>query len=131
MTAEQACRHAPGARQADLALARLDEVGGFAIIRIGEPPPHPVTERSLLQLCPAREIGAGRLVQHRRKTIRLYLIERVGKAVDRIVLARLRGMAAAVANRQGIAREGLLGGLHRRSGGRTVGIHRNPPAVGV
>ena len=131
MAGEQPRRHAAGAGQPDFALARLDKVGGLAVVGIGEPAPHRVAERALLELLAAREIGAGRLVQHRREAIGLDLVERMGEAVDRIVLARLGRMAAAVADGQRIAGEGLLGGLHGEAGGRPIGIERAAAAVGV
>ena len=50
MAGEQPRRHAARARQADLALAGFDGVGGLAVVGVGEPAPHRIAERPLLEL---------------------------------------------------------------------------------
>src|SRR5213592_4602261 len=66
-----------------------------------------------------------------REAIGFDLVERVGEAVDRIVLARFGRMAAAIAHRQRITRESLLRSLHSEAGRRAVRIEPATAAVGI
>ena len=131
MAAEQPRRDAARARQADLALACFDEVGRFAVVRIGKPAAHRVAERAFVHLRLGGEIGAGRLVELGREAIGFQLVERMGEAVDRIVLARLGRMPAAVAHGEGVAGEGLFSGLHREAGRAAVRIETAAAAIGI
>src|SRR5207302_7039572 len=102
-------RDAPRPREAEVDRARLDDVGGFAVLGIGEPAADRLPQRAVaLLLCALLEIAAVGVILHRLKAVLAQLLERVREVVNRIIGPRPRAVAARVVSGKKVGLKGLL-----------------------
>ena len=124
-------RDAARARDPRLELIGLDRVGRRGVVGVGEPGAHLLPQRARLLLGALGEIGARRLVEHRREAVRRQPPERRRQIVDRIVGARAAAVPALVARGEVIGLEDLLGGLQPEAERPPVLGEGPAPGVGV
>ena len=125
-------QHRRDAARAGIAkLVRLEQVGGFAVRRIGQPFADQLAVAAFVLVGDPLEKRLGRRVDHRREAIFLDLLERSGERVDGIVGPRLRAVPALVHRGQLEVGIGLLGDLHVERVEPAVLVHRAAAGIAV